>query len=70
MTPIITFYLNGQEYKLLKPITLYELINYFNYKKKIFIVEHNSVIRNQDHWKKIVLTKNDIIEIITIVGGG
>ena len=65
-----TFFFNGNEYFTEKPITLNELLDYFNYQSSIFVVEYNNFICNKNNWKEIKIKKNDTIEIITIVGGG
>lgn len=66
----ITFFFNGEEYYINKSINLKELLEYFNYNSTLFIVEYNNFICNKNNWKKTQITKNDVIEIITIVGGG
>lgn len=70
MSDKVNFYLNGQEYTLYKYITLSQLIKYFDYKDILFVVEHNNIICDQKNWNDINLLSEDIIEIITIVGGG
>lgn len=70
MNSFITFYLNDQEYKTIKNLTLFEVIKYFNYLGEIFVIEHNKTICNKKNWNTIKLKNNDTIEIITIVGGG
>lgn len=64
------FLLNGQEYCTYKQLFLNELLNYFNYYSSIYVVEYNKSICSQKEWCNIKIQNNDIIEIITIVGGG
>jgi thiamine biosynthesis protein ThiS len=64
------FYLNGQEYKTSYPLTLLELIGYFDYKKSLLVIEYNNLICNYEHWNKITIQNEDKIEIVSIVGGG
>lgn len=64
------FFFNGNEYYIKRPITLQDLLNYFNYNSSIFVVEYNHFICPKNNWKKIIIQANDKIEIITIVGGG
>jgi thiamine biosynthesis protein ThiS len=66
----ITFFFNGEEYYTKENITLLQLLNYFNYHSSIFVVEYNNYICEKTKWDKILIKKNDSIEIITIVGGG
>ena len=65
-----TFFFNGNEYFTKSSITLVDLLNYFDYKTSIFVVEYNQFICNKKNWKNITIQPNDTIEIITIVGGG
>jgi sulfur carrier protein len=64
------FYLNGQTYSTSYPLTLLELIIYFNYNKSLLVLEYNNLICNQRTWDQIKIQNGDKIEIVTIVGGG
>ena len=64
------FYFNGRKYSTIVPITVKDLINYFGYKSILFVIEYNNYICNQNEWDKIRVANDDIIELITIVGGG
>lgn len=64
------FYLNGQTYVTSYPLTLLELIVYFNYNKSLLVLEYNNLICNQKTWGQIKIQNEDKIEIVTIVGGG
>ncbi len=70
MDNLITFFFNGEEYYSTKTITLSELIEYFAYQSSLFVIEYNNFICDKKKWNKIIIQKNDTIEIITIVGGG
>ena len=70
MTETKTFFLNGQEYCTQHPITLFDLINYFDYNSSLLVLEYNNLICSHKNWNKISITNNDKIEIVTIVGGG
>jgi sulfur carrier protein len=64
------FFINGLKYETYDSITIAELLYYFNYKQRLFVLEYNSLIYDQKHWSKIKIKNNDKIEIVTIVGGG
>ena len=64
------FFLNGQEFFITKSLTINDILEYFNYKNSVFVVEYNNLICDQRDWSKIKLDSDDKIEIITIVGGG
>jgi sulfur carrier protein len=70
MENLTTFFFNGEEFYVTQTITLSELIEYFAYESTLFVVEYNNFICNKSKWNKILIKKNDTIEIITIVGGG
>lgn len=65
-----TFFLNGQEYKSEGNFTLFELLNYFNFNINLLVIEHNNLIKKKQNWNQIFIKNNDVIEIVTIVGGG
>jgi sulfur carrier protein len=64
------FHLNGQTYLTSYPLTLLELLMYFNYDKSLLVLEYNNLICNQENWNRIAIQNEDKIEIVTIVGGG
>ena len=66
------FFFNGEKYGTHSKVTLYELLEYFNFSmvNSTFIIEYNKLIYPESEWNKIILKSNDKIEIITIVGGG
>ena len=70
MDNLITFFFNGEEYYITQPISLQQLIEYFAYQSSLFVIEYNNFICHKTKWNKILIQKNDTIEIITIVGGG
>ena len=70
MIEIKNFFLNGENYYTKQNITLFDLINYFNYNDSLLVLEHNSLICNKKKWKATVIKDQDKIEIVTIVGGG
>ena len=70
MSKVKNFSLNGQEYYTQHDITLFDLITYFNYNLSLLVLEYNNLICNKKDWNSIFVTKNDKIEIVTIVGGG
>nr|YP_009093094.1 thiamine biosynthesis protein S [Rhizosolenia imbricata]AIR75767.1 thiamine biosynthesis protein S [Rhizosolenia imbricata] len=47
-----------------------DLINYFNYNSTLLVVEYNHNIVVKKNWNKIIISNDDKIEILTIVGGG
>lgn len=64
------FFLNGEVYLIKQVISLFDLINYFNYNDSLLVLEHNNVICDKKLWKSTFIQHSDKIEIVTIVGGG
>ena len=65
-----TFFLNGYELYINERLTLNDILQYFNYKNQLFILEYNNLICNPTKFSKININSNDKIEIISIAGGG
>jgi sulfur carrier protein len=70
MSNLTHFTLNGHTYFTEHKLTIFELINYFNYNSALLVLEYNNLICAKKNWDKIVIKNNDRIEIVTIVGGG
>jgi len=64
------FILNGQKYFTEHDLTIFELINYFNYNTSLLVLEYNNLVCTKKNWDKIIIKNKDRIEIVTIVGGG
>lgn len=64
------FLLNGHSYFTEHPLTLFALLQYFNYNSSLLVLEYNNLICEKKNWDKIVIKNDDRIEIVTIVGGG
>ncbi len=56
--------------KAKEPYTLSMIINELGHHPKLIVVEFNGVILNPKKWVKEIVQDGDIIEIVTIVGGG
>jgi len=48
MSEFYSFYFNGQKYYTNQPINLKELLNYFNYKTSLFVIEYNNFFCNKN----------------------
>lgn len=70
MTKLKYFFLNGQEYFTEFELTIFQLMQYFNYNPSILVLEYNNSICNKKYWNNIYIKNNDKIEMVTIVGGG
>lgn len=70
MTKFKIFYVNGHSYCVNVNITLFDLIDYFNFNDLLLVLEYNNLICDKKTWKNIFIKDQDKIEIVTIVGGG
>jgi len=63
-------FLNGYQFLINKDLTLKQILDYFNYKNTLFVIEYNNLICDRTEFSNIKINSNDKIEVITIVGGG
>ena len=62
--------LNGKQQSIEKPLTLDALVAVKGLCPDKIVVEHNFSIISKADWPKIILKDQDMIEIISFVGGG
>ena len=62
--------LNGKQELIEKPVTLNALVAAKGLCPDKIVVEHNFCIIAKEDWPKITLKDQDMIEIISFVGGG
>ena len=70
MSQIKYFSINDQNYYTSKNLTILDIINYFNYKNALLVLELNQLVYNKDKWHEISINDQDKLEIVSIVGGG
>ena len=70
MSQITYFSLNGQSYYTNQPLTLLDIIIYFNYNESLLVLELNRLISKKNEWQQTFITNQDKLEIVSIVGGG
>ncbi len=62
--------INGKPEEVKKQLNLAELVLSRGLCTEHIVVEHNYCIISKPEWKNVLLGENDIIEIISFVGGG
>ena len=62
--------LNGNPYEISNGINLNELLNKLKIKKNKVAIEVNGEIVEKSKYQKLVLNKNDKVEIVHFIGGG
>jgi thiamine biosynthesis protein ThiS len=51
-------------------MSIYALLNYLGFNTEIILIDYNGMILAKKNWEKTLLKNNDMLEIITIAGGG
>ena len=62
--------LNGDTYKIKSGTNLDELLNKLKIEKNKVAIEVNGLIIEKESYPKIILNKNDKVEIVHFIGGG
>ncbi len=62
--------LNGNPYEISKGINLNELLNKLKIQKDKVAIEVNGEIIEKNKYTKLVLNKDDKVEIVQFIGGG
>ena len=61
---------NGDKISIEKNINLENFLKLNNINNKNIVIEINKIIITKNMWKEKIIKEDDIIEIITAVGGG
>jgi sulfur carrier protein len=64
------FVLNGKQESIERPLSLDALVAAKELCPEKIVVEHNFNIISKEDWPKITLKDQDMVEIISFVGGG
>lgn len=70
MTKIKSFTLNDEIFYTEQNVTLFDMLEYFNYTSSLLVLEHNHLVCHKLNWKTTFIKNQDQIEIVSIVGGG
>jgi thiamine biosynthesis protein ThiS len=62
--------INGKEVAFTPGVNLQELLVEKGFLPEKVIVEHNLRIVPKEEWHKVVIAQNDILEVLSFVGGG
>ena len=61
---------NGDKISIKKNINLENFLKLNNINNKNIVIEINKIIITKSMWKEKIIKEDDVIEIITAVGGG
>ena len=62
--------LNGKKVTIKSNYSIQDLLKKYNLTNKKVAIEHNGIIVPKVSYKKKFLKNNDIIEVVTFIGGG
>jgi sulfur carrier protein len=67
---LILVQLNGEQRQLAAGLTLEAALVALGYRPQLVVVEFNGEILPRRHWGEQPVVESDVIEVVTIVGGG
>lgn len=62
--------INGKEETFAEQMTLNDIVQLRKLNPKVIVLEYNGEITSQDDWNSIILKEEDVLEIVSFVGGG
>ncbi len=68
--PFHTVRLNGEARDCPAGLSLLEGLRHFGYEPRLVVVEVNGAILGRQAWAERPLAEGDVLEVVTIVGGG
>ena len=66
----IVVYINGEPFVCSTPMKLIDLVQYLNFNLDLIVIEYNKEILSSTNLSTVLLQHMDMIEVITVVGGG
>ena len=70
MNDAIVVRLNGEECRCPAGLSLEALLEQRGYKPRLVVVEYNGALLPRRRWPTQPVVESDVIEVVTIVGGG
>ncbi|MEB3308574.1 MAG: sulfur carrier protein ThiS [Cyanobacteriota bacterium] len=66
----INLRVNGQTRRCPAGLRLNEVLEVLGYRPQLVVVEYNGLILPRQHWPGQLVVESDVLEVVTIVGGG
>ena len=66
----ITVQVNGEQRRCASGQSLQGLLTSLGYRPELVVVEFNGAILTRGHWSGQEVVESDVLEVVTIVGGG
>jgi sulfur carrier protein len=70
MAERITLRVNGEERIAPAGLSLDRVLEALGYQPQLVVVEFNGAILARQHWPSQPVVESDVLEVVTIVGGG
>ena len=70
MAELIVLRVNGEERTAPAGLTLDQVLEALGYQPRLVVVEFNGTILARQHWASQPVVESDVLEVVTIVGGG
>ena len=70
MAELIALRVNGEERTAPAGLTLDQLLEALGYQPRLVVVEFNGSILARQQWPSQPVVESDVLEVVTIVGGG
>ena len=67
---MITLTINGKKEKMKFPISLLDYLATQEVNLLLIAVGYNGQVIHRNHWHKVVLNGDDVVDIVQMVGGG
>jgi sulfur carrier protein len=68
--PQLTVQLNGEAQRVPADLDLESLLRYLGHQPRLVVVEYNGAILPRALWADQKVGESDVLEVVTIVGGG
>ena len=66
----ISVQINGETHNFARALSLPELLEQIQMNPRLIAVEYNGEILHRQYWSNTQMQTGDVLEIVTIVGGG
>jgi sulfur carrier protein len=70
MAKLITLRVNGEERIAPAGLSLDRVLEALGYQPRLVVVEFNGSILSRQNWPSQPVVESDVLEVVTIVGGG
>jgi sulfur carrier protein len=67
---LITLTVNGEQRRVPADLTLPAVLQALGYRPQLVVVEFNGEILPRQQWSEQAVVETDVLEVVTIVGGG